>query len=239
MATKLKSEPKTQIERIAAVHPKYSALVEKSNELHARYEELIAEIKPLAEQQRRHQISWVAQLPKPPKPKPVVLHSGAVALLGDLLPEPTLETVSPPPPPRASWPGEQRLQALGEEAEAISEAIKLLAPEIAKARKEYSKAVAAQRGAEFTAAVERIVDAVNVLGDAILSHHEFINQQREDGISYSNFRPLNLDVFGDLADDFSPLKKLILDAVEKKHVGAGKLPSWKMPVDIAYLQNGD
>ena len=238
MATKLKSEPKTQIERIAAVHPKYSALVEKSNELHARYEELIAEIKPLAEQQRRHQISWVAQLPKPPKPKPVVLHSGAVALLGDLLPEPTLETVSPPPTP-PSWPGEQRLNALGEEAEAISEAIKILHPALSAARRGYSKLVSAQRGAEFTAAVERIVDAVNVLGDALLSHHEFINQQGEDGISYSNFRPLNLDVFGDLADDFSPLKKLILDAVEKKHVGAGKLPSWKMPVDIAYLQNGD
>jgi len=238
MATKLKSEPKTQIERIAAVHPKYAALVEKSNELHARYEELIAEIKPLAEQQRRHQISWVAQLPKPPKARPVVRHAGATALLGDLVPEQQPETVSPPPPP-PSWPGEQRLNALGEEAEAIQEAIKLLLPEVSKARKEYSKLVATQCGVEFTAAVERIVDAAKALGDALLSHHEFINRQREDGISYSNFRPLNLEVFGDLADDFSPLKKLILDAAEKKHVGAGKIPSWKMPIDIAYLQNGD
>jgi hypothetical protein len=238
MATKLKPEPKTQIERIAAVHPKYAALLTKHAELAARYDAVIAEGKPLGEEQRRHQISWVAQLPKA-KPRPIVRHSGATALLGDLLPEQQPETLSPPPPP-PSWPGEQRLNALGEEAEAISEAIKLLQIELSKARREYSKLAAAQRGAEYTAVVERIVDAVNVLGDALLSHHEFINQQREDGISYSNFRPLNLEVFGDLAADFSPLKRLILEAVEKKHVGAGKIPSsWKMPVDIAYLQNGD
>ena len=179
---KIKSEPKTQLQRIAAVSPRYAALLEKSAELRAREEELIAEIKPLAEQQRRSQIGWVSQTPKP-KPRPaVVRHEGAVALLGDLLPEPTLEEVATPAP-RPSWPGEQRLADLGAESEAITEAIKLLLPALSAARRDYSKLVAAQRGAEYSAVVERIVDAAKTFGDALLDHHRFIDGQRLDGVA--------------------------------------------------------
>jgi hypothetical protein len=230
-----KTEPKTQLERIAAVHPKYAALLTKRAELAARYEAVIAEGKPLGEEQRRHQISWVAQLPKT-KPRPIVRHAGATALLGDLLPEQPIEETSPPPP-RPSWPGEQRLAELGTESEAITEAIKLIQPALKEARREYSKLVAAQRGAEYTAIVETIVDAANAFGDTLLQHHQFINQQREDGVAWQYFRPIDVVThFADLAEDFSPLRRLILAAIEQRHVGAGKTPSWKMPVDIAYLQ---
>jgi hypothetical protein len=47
---------------------------------------------------------------------------------------------------------------------------------------------------------------------------------------------MNLEVFGDVGEDFRPLKRLILDATEKRHVGAGKIPNWRMPCDLAYLQ---
>jgi hypothetical protein len=232
---KLKSDPKTQIERIRDVSPKYAALIERHAELLNRQDAALRESAPLAEEARRSQVSWVSQAPKP-KPKPIVRHGGAVALVGDLLPEQPIEETSPPPP-RPSWPGESRLHELGEEAEAIAEALKLLVPEQMKARKAYSKAVAAHRGGEYSEIVERIVDSAKALADAMIEHYKFLDGQRQDGVAYSNFQPLNLEVFGDPSEDFSPLKRLILDAVEKRHVGAGKIPNW-MPVDIAYLQNG-
>jgi hypothetical protein len=144
-----------------------------------------------------------------------------------------------PPPPRASWPGEQRLAELGAESEAIQEAIKLLQPEMAKARREYSKMVATQRGGEFSEIVARVLDASRGLGDAILAHHEFITEQRLDGVGYQQFRPLNLDRFGNLNEPDQPLLAVILDAIEKKHVDGGRIPDWKMPADITHFQGGN
>jgi hypothetical protein len=254
-----KTEPRTQIERIAAVSPRYASLLTKHAELTARFEEIIEESNgprgcvdgvvdgktgavrynavPLAEQARRSQVSWVSQEPKP-KPKPIVRHAGAVALVGDLLPEQPIEETSPPPP-RPSWPGEQRLAELGAESEAIQEAIKLLQPELAKARREYSKMVATQRGGEFSEIVARVLDASRGLGDAILAHHEFITEQRLDGVGYQQFRPLNLDRFGNLNEPHTPLLAVLIDAAEKGHIRPADLPQFKMPVDISYLQGGE
>jgi hypothetical protein len=211
-------------------------LLKKNSELYARQEEVHAETQRLGQEERRSQVSWVVQAPKP-KPQPIRRHSGAVALVGDLL-SPQPEEEINPPPPRPSWPGEQRARDLGAESEAIAEAIKLLGPEIARARKEYSRKISDQRGAEYTAIVEKIVDAAKVLGDELLTHHSFINQRRLDGVAWRYLNPINVNDFGDLDEDFSPLRKLILDAVEKRHVSAGHLPDWKMPVELAYLQGG-
>jgi predicted DNA-binding WGR domain protein len=138
--------------------------------------------------------------------------------------------------PRRSGAGEEQLRELGQENDAIIEAIRLLAPEVEKARKEYSQKVAAQRGAEYQEIVEKIVDAAKALGDSMIEHHQFIDGQRQDGVSWRHFTPLNLEVFCDLDEDFSPLRRLILDAVEKKHVRSDKIPSWRMPCNLSYLQ---
>jgi hypothetical protein len=235
---KIKTDPKSLTDRIREVSPRYAALLEKHSQLRAREEELIAEIKPLGEQQRRSQIGFVAQLPKP-KPRPAVVpHAGAAALLGGLLPEPTLEEVATPPV-RQSWAGEQRLAELGAESESVAEAIKLIQPALSAARREYSKLVAAQRGEEYTAIVETIVDAANAFSETLLQHHVFINDRREDAVAWQYFRPIDVTThFGDLAEDFSPLRRLVLAAIEQRHVGAGKLKSVKMPIDVAYLQEG-
>jgi hypothetical protein len=233
---KIASKPRSQLDRIREVSPHYADLKQKNRDLLDRYEEVIEEIRPLAEQSRRSTVGWISQMPKP-KPQPVVRHRGALALVGDLLPEQPEEEISPPAP-RPSWPGEGRLRELGAESEAITEAIKLLAPEIVRARKEYSKKVAEQRGGEYQAIVERIVDAAKVLGDALIEQHTFINSQRLDSVSWRYFRPLNLDQFRNLDEPFTPLLGVILDAVEKRHVSAGQIPDWKMPADLAYLQGG-
>lgn len=196
----------------------------------------MAEIRPLAEQGRRAQVSWVSQAPKP-KPRPVERHAGATALLGDLLPEQPIEEISPPPP-RPNWPGEDRLRELGQESEAISEAIKLLLPELTKARIEYSKLVATQRGTEYKAVAEAVVDAARALGDAVLAHHEWITAQRLDGVAYTMYRPLNLERFGNIDEVGSPLLRTILDGVEQGHVGSDKIPAWRMPADIALFAGG-
>jgi hypothetical protein len=256
---KLKTEPATQLERIAAVHEKYAAVLTKHAELTARFDAIIGEANgprgrvdgvvdgktgsvsyhavPLAEQARRSQVSWVSQAPKPVA-KPVVRHSGAVALVGDLLSPQPVEEISPPPPP-PSWSGAPRLAELSAEAEAIQEALKLLAPELARGRKEYSKLVAAQRGGEFSEIVERVVDAARALCTTLLEHHRFIDALRQDGVAYQQLRPLNLERFGNLDEPFSPLMQLILDAVEKKLVSADKIPDLRMPAPIQYFSGGN
>jgi hypothetical protein len=231
------TNPTSQIDRIRAIHPRYADFLEKNSELHARYEDVLAESRPRAEEERRHDISWVQQTPQP-KPKPKVRHAGAVAILGDLLPEQPHEELNPPPL-RRSWPGEDRLRALGAESEAIGEALRLLAPELRKARREYSTLVATQRKAEYQALAEDVVDAGRKLGDAIIQHHAFIDEQRRDSVAYQSFKPLNLSVFGNLNGPGSILMQMIVDAVERSHVGAGKVPEWKMPADISQFQGGE
>lgn len=77
--------------------------------------------------------------------------------------------------------------------------------------------------------VENAVDAAHKLGDAILALHEFINQARLDGVERHFFRPVNLAAFGDLGEMHTPLCRLIADAIELRHVGAGKMPNWRLP----------
>ncbi|MCK1279470.1 hypothetical protein [Bradyrhizobium sp. 61] len=233
---KTKSEP-TLIERIRAVHPRYADLLEAQERLLARQAIAQAEALPLGQEERRALLGWVVQQPKS-KPRPIVRHAGAVDLVGDLLsPQPETEVNPPPSPP--TWAGEKRSRELGAELEAIAEALKLLAPEITKARKEYSKLVVAQRGQEYKAVAEAVVSAACALGDAILAHHHFITAQRLDGVAYSMYRPLNLERFGNVDESGSPLMRTIVDAVEQKHVGAGKIPDWKMPADITLFAGGN
>lgn len=228
--------PVTTIDRIREISPRYADLLETNSALHARYEAVIDEARPLNEEERRSRPSWTAQLPKPTQPKP--RHTGAVALVGKLLsPQPVEELT--PPPPRPSWPGEQRLRELSAEAESISEAIRLLCSELKKSRREYSTLVATQRKAAYQAHAEAVTDAARALGDAILAHHQFIDAQRRDGVAYQAFGPLNLERFGNLNEPGSPLMQTILDAAQRKHVGAGKIPSWVMPADISLFHGGN
>jgi hypothetical protein len=182
--------------------------------------------------------SWVAQLPKPPPPKPVVRDAAAVALLGDLLSEQPPEELAPPQAP-PSWPEQDRCRALGSELESIQAALKLIAPEISKARKEYSRIVVAQCGEEHREIVGRAVDAAKELGGALLSYYAFLNQMRLNGVAYSQLKPIPLDQFGNLNEESTPLLRLIRDAVERGHAGEEGLPSWKMPAPIEYFNGGN
>jgi hypothetical protein len=252
-----KTEPKTQIEHIRDVSPKYAALVTRQEELIARYDEIQAEVNPRGwvrgtfnektgavtygdvplGEQARTQPAWTAQLPRPVV-KPVVRDAAAVALLGDLLPEQLPEEIAPQPLP-PSWPGQDRYRALGAELESIQAALKLIAPEISKERKQYSRLVAAQCADEYKAMVTNIVDIAKGLGEAMLAHAEFLNQLRLDGVAYAPLLPLNLSAFGSLSEQHTPLLAVIIDAIEKKHVDGGKLPSWKMPAPIEYFNGGN
>ncbi|OKO78561.1 hypothetical protein [Bradyrhizobium sp. AS23.2] len=255
---KIKSESRSQIDKIRDVHPKYANLLEKQAQLLARQDELQRELNDgspqifhltrtesgerititpgkvsLAERARRATLGWIAQLPRP-KPQPKLRHAAAVELVGELLsPQPPEEIDPPPPPP--NWPDEPRYRAVGQELEAIAEALNLLAPEIAKARAEYSKLVAAQHGEEYRSLVESVVGAARKLGDALLQHHEFSNQLRLDGVERKHLRPINLESFGDL-EAGTPLHSVILHAVELGHVDAKQLPTWKLPASLAVLK---
>jgi hypothetical protein len=218
---------------LRTVHPDYAVVADKLNQLHQRADELAALIRPLNEQAARHQISWVAQSPKP-KAKPVERHAGAAALLGDLLPPLTPEEIEPPPA-RPSWPGESELRALGAESEAVQEAIRLLQPVWARARAAGSKKVCEQRLPEYRQLVARLVSAAKQLGDTLLEHHIFIDEIRQQGASWSFLRPLNLESFGSLDEARSPVRRLITDAVEAGHVESSVDPGWAMPTDLSRL----
>lgn len=256
-----KSEP-TLIDRIRETHPKYAALLDKQRELLDRQGALYRELNDsapqtlvravdadgkervtlragkisLAETARRSVLGWVAQLPRP-KPQPTVRHEGAVELLGELLsPQPEHEINPPPLPP--NWPDEPRYKEIGRELESIAEALKLLAPELTKARREYSKLVVAERAPDYQKLVETVVDASRRLGDAVLAAHEFVDQARLDGIERRYLKPLLMTEFGDISEPHSSLRSLIERAIELKHVGAGKRPTWKMPASPALIYSG-
>jgi hypothetical protein len=229
MATK----PATK-QDLRTVHPEYARASDRLNELHKRLDELIALARPLNEEASRHRTAWVDQLPKP-KPKPVERHAGAAALLGDLLPPLTPDEIDPPPPP-PSWPREGELRALGAEIEAVREAIKLLQPIWARARAQGSKKVCEQRLPEYRQLVAKLVSAAKQFGDALMDHHEFVNEIRGQGASWSFLRPLNLEAFGEL-DVSSPVAHLIGEAIENGHVGSDAAPEWKMPTDLQRLAN--
>jgi hypothetical protein len=231
MATKAPTPPPMNLREI---HPEYARLTDKMRELHERSEVLLKLIAPLAEQDRRHSISWVDEAPKP-KHQAVTRHAGAVELLGDLLPEQTPAEIAPPVV-RPSWPGKPELLALGAEHESIQEAIKLLQPLLAKARAEGSKKIAESRQDEYRQILSRMVAAAKAFGDVLLEHHAFVDGFRLQGAAWSYLRPVNLATFGDLNDPSSPLKQLISDAAEAGHVGADQIPDWKMPTELARLE---
>ena len=233
---KIKSEPKTQIERIREVSPRYADLLVKNSELYAQREVAFKELRPLAEADRATRPDEMFPQRKAP-PKPIKRHSGAVSLVGHLLtPQPEQEVN---PPPLYVSPTENRRRELSEQIESLTEAILLLAPELRRAKRDYSAKVAGQLRSEYVAHVEAVVDTAKGLGDAIFAHHEFINARRLDGVAYQEFRPIRLDSFGNLDDPYAPLMRVILEAVERGHVGAGKIPTWKMSAGIWSLQGGE
>ncbi|RZN21123.1 hypothetical protein CWO90_33525 [Bradyrhizobium sp. Leo121] len=173
-------------------------------------------------------LSWITQSPKH-KPKPVVRHEGAVALVGELLSPQAPEEIDPPPP-RPSWTGEQRHRELGAELESIAAAIELLRPEITKARREYSKLVWAQRGGDYKALAERIADAAQRLGGALMEHHEFIDRCRNDGVDWRYHKPVDVKPLGNIDEPHNPLRALIESCREQQ--GVGSLPAWRLPANI-------
>ena len=239
MATKpqTKPEPKTAIERIADVSPRYSALISKHAQLLSRYDAVIAEARPLSEICKRAMESWQAQLPKPKPPKPIVRNAAAVALIGsDLLsPQPEAEINPPPPPP--TFDGQFELRALTEEAGNIQEALRLLAGELTSSRKEHSQKVARERGEAYKLIVSNIIDIAVGLGTAIEEHHAFLNEVRLDGAAWRYLRPVDLTAFGELHEASSILMRLVTDAVERGHCGAGKIPKWAPSMSLSLLQN--
>jgi hypothetical protein len=238
MATKPHTtKPKTTIERIADVSPRYSALISKHSQLLSRYDAVIAEARPISEICKRAMESWQAQLPKPKPPKPIVRNAAAVALIGsDLLSPQPEEEINPPPPP-PTFEGQFELRALTEEAENIQEALRLLAGEITSSRKEHSQLVAKERGAAYKLIVSNIVDIAVGLGTAIEAHHAFLNEMRLDSAAWRYLRPVDLTSFGELSEAGSILVRMVADAVEKKHVGSDKIPKWNPALSLSMLQN--
>jgi hypothetical protein len=66
-----------------------------------------------------------------------------------------------------------------------------------------------------------------------------LNQQRLDGVAYSQFKPITLDSYGNLNEPHTPLLAVLIDAAEKGHISPADLPKFKMPIDISYLQGGN
>ena len=234
---KLKSEPKTAIERIAAVSPRYSALISKQAELLARQDAVLAEARPLSESCKRAMASWQAQLPKPKPPKPIVRSAAAVALIGsDLLSPQPEEEINPPPPP-PTFAGQFELRALTDEAENIQEALRLVATELTSSRKEHSQKVAKERGEAYKLIVSNIIDIARGLGTAIEEHHAFLNEIRLDSVAWRYLCPVDLTAFGELDEAGSILMRLVTDAVERGHVSSGKIPKWNPALSLSQLQN--
>lgn len=173
-----------------------------------------------------------------PKPKPVqkLRHPGAVALLEGLLPDPPTEELNPPDPP-PSFAGEARYREITRETEAITEALKLIGPEIEHEHRAYSERVLAERADEYRQVAANIADAAQAFGQAMFDQYRFIDSLRLSGVDWRRLRRLNITAFGDLADASNPLKRLLADAEEQGHVTGNKIPDWKLSINHQVLMS--
>lgn len=185
----------------------------------------------LRTQASRNQLS--IESPKP-RPVPKIRHPGAAALLEGLLPEQAPEELNPPEAP-SSWAGENRYREISSEMGDITEALKLIGPEIEKARKQYSKEVLAERADEYRQVAANIVDTARAFGKALMGQYAFLDDLRLSGVDWRRLRHLNLAVFGDIGEVGTPLKRLITDAVEQGHVSADKIPDWKLSIHQVFM----
>ena len=251
---KIKSETKSQRDSLREASPHYAALLERQAQILARQEELKKQIggnriayvtttdaggnvvdykveESLGAEAGRHR-SWSSEAPRP-TPKPQLRHAGGAALLKDLLPPQSEEELSPAPLP-PEWPHQDLYREICREQEDITAALQMLTPEIEAARKEHSQRLGSARTKEYSALVESAVDRAIEFCDAILALFEFTNEARYAGIERKDFRALNLQSF-DISAGHHPLRLLIADAVEKKHVPIGKLRSCELPAPIELL----
>lgn len=181
----------------------------------------------------RNQLS--IESPKP-KPVPKLRHPGAAALLEGLLPEQPPEELNPPDPP-PSFAGEARYRDITREMGDITEALKLIGPEIEREHRAYSNRVLAERADEYRQIAANLVDTARAFGQAMFDQYRFIDSLRLSGVDWRNLRRLNITAFGDLADTSNPLKRLLADAMEQGHVSANKIPDWKLPVNHQVLMS--
>jgi hypothetical protein len=247
---------KSERDILREASPHYSALLQRHKELTARQDDLKREVgdntlthvttinksgniegyrveESLGAEATRHK-TWSSEAPKP-QPKQRPRHARGAALLEGLI-EPQSEEELSPPPLKPEWPREELYRQIAREQEDITEALKILGPAIEAARKEHSQRLGAARADDYSALVEHAVDAAREFGDAIIALFEFTNEARLDSIDRKHFRALNLHSF-DIAESSHPLQRLIEDAVQKKHVGAKKMPEWKLsaPIELLHL----
>jgi hypothetical protein len=221
------------IEIIEQTSPRYAALLRKDSHLATQLDELIPRGRALTQEKNKNNVpTWSGEVPRH-KPAPKLRHSGAEALLQGLLPEQTTEELDPPMPPEV-WHGAAEHREIGAKIEALTEARKLLLPEIAKARREYSKQAAEQHAKAYKAVVAAVVKNAKALGDAILAHAEFINDMRLAGVERKHLRPINLQAFGDLGGG-TPLFDLLTHAIETGHADEKQRPDWKLPASLELL----
>lgn len=258
---KLKPQP-TVLDRIGETSPLYRNLLIKHRELLDRAEEIKREIGGNATwwhtvadsagnvTARRYEESlgaefvrnktWEDDTPRRRQQKPEIdepdeRQEAAKALLGNLMPEQPPEEINPPPRHKR-WPGQDRYNALAKESDAIQVALGYISRPLEEARREYSKKLVEQRKDEYAERAEAVVDAARALGDAIQSHYQYLDELRLAGVEWRRLRPLNLERYGDLAEPHTPLLQTILDAIELGHVGAGKIPDWRLPANIQLFQ---
>ncbi|MGY4313118.1 hypothetical protein [Bradyrhizobium sp. JR3.5] len=221
------------IETIRSVSPRYADLLEKNRELAAQLDELLRRGQELTQARHKQGVAtWIGEAPRP-KPQPVKRHEGAEALLGDLLPPQPEHEINPPPLPEA-WAGAADWRALDAQIEAIAEAKKLLLPEIESARREYSRMAAERYAKDYAKVVAAVVKSAKALGDALLEHHQFIDQLRLAGVERRSLKPINLQAFGDL-EGGTPLYEIIQHAIELGHADEKQRPNWKLPAPLPVL----
>lgn len=251
---KIKSETKSKLDHLQEASPHYAALLQRHKELTARQDELRRQIggntvthvsttdargnvigyrveESLGAEAAKHR-TWSSEAPKP-QPRPRPRHERGAALLEGLI-EPQSEEELTPPPQKPEWPREEIYRQISREQEDIAAALAMLTPAIEAARKEHSQRLGSARTAEYSALVAHAVDAAREFGESILALFEFTNEARFAGIERRHFGALNLQSF-DLGEGSHPLQLLIADAIAKKHISPGELPSWKIPAPIELL----
>lgn len=168
--------------------------------------------------------------PKPPKPP----SAQALELLGGLAP-PAPEPVEPAAPKVVYQdPITARLAVLADELTAIEEALKLLYPQLEKARREASIKLCEKVRPQYSAVAARLAAALIGAGEALLAHNEFTAELKATGCESAFLRQVDAPSvsrwFGDPRDRDDALRRFLSWAVEAGHFDLASIPAaWVAP----------
>jgi hypothetical protein len=210
---------------LAMAHPGYAQLAARKAELNQRLAAIRDERIALLEVVRDER----PELPQPQAREAPAMSPAAAALLGGLLPAPTIEH-APVVPATAMG----RLRDLAAEEAALREALAILSEPLAAARAEASAKVAGEVAPELRLRARALAAAVLAMAEAAHRYQALAAELDREGVDIGGLAPIRAVPGGWPGATYSEVRAWLREAAAAGHLDVKALPSaWREGVAAA------